>query len=138
MVFESDEYRILVIDDEFKGHHSYATKQLMQKDAHAVDKRICLYFASSAEEGIAEYHDLRPKIVVTDINMETEDAGLVVINTIRREDKITPIYINSFTENKDILAKIQNLEKQGMVSGWVNKVLLIENIENLVKHHPID
>ncbi|MBV8047617.1 MAG: DUF3369 domain-containing protein [Paludibacterium sp.] len=76
-------WKVLIIDDE-KDVHT-ATRLAIQ-DIRFKDKALALLYASSAEEGfqvIAANPDLA--LVLLDVVMETDDAGLRLVRRIRSE-----------------------------------------------------
>ncbi|BEV73581.1 MULTISPECIES: response regulator [unclassified Paludibacterium] len=76
-------WKVLIVDDE-KDVHT-ATRLAIQ-DIRFKDKGLMLLYASSADEGfrvIAEHPDTA--LILLDVVMETDDAGLKLVHRIRSE-----------------------------------------------------
>ena len=66
-----------------------------------------IYEAKDGEEGLALYHDLKPDIIISDIEMPKVN-GLELCREIRKEDKHTPIIINTaYTTTEYLLEAVQ-------------------------------
>jgi CheY-like chemotaxis protein len=76
-------WRVLVVDDDADVH---AVTRLALRNVSFKDRELELYSAYSAAEGLAllrEHADIA--LVLLDVVMETEDAGLVMARRIREE-----------------------------------------------------
>ena len=78
-------WKILIIDDEKDVH---AATRLAIKDIRYKDRKLELYSAYSGAEGyekMCEHPDMA--LVLLDVVMETDDAGLMLVSRIRNELK---------------------------------------------------
>ena len=92
-------YTLLFVDDEV----------MIRRIATAVLKPYFLeiYEAKDGEEGLDLYHRLKPDIIICDIEMPKMN-GLELCRHIRREDKQTPIIINTaFTTTQYLLEAVK-------------------------------
>ncbi len=92
-------YTLLFVDDEV----------MIRRIATTVLKPYFLevYEAKDGVEGLAMYHELKPDIIISDIEMP-EMNGLEFCRHIRKEDKHTPIIINTaYTTTAYLLEAVQ-------------------------------
>ncbi len=91
-----------------------------------------LYEARDGEEGLTLYHDKKPDIIITDIEMPKMD-GLELCRQIRKSDENTPIIITTaFTDQNYLLQAIElNLVKY--LIKPIQEELLNEALEQCVK-----
>ena len=76
-------WRILVVDDD---HEVHAATKYALSNFHFMDRTIEVVSAYSAAEGRALLHTDRDfAVILLDVVMETEDAGLVMVSFIRQE-----------------------------------------------------
>lgn len=81
----ADSWPVLVVDDDLD---ILAITRLALKDCHFSGRPIRLYFAQSAKEALELYQQV-PEIALAliDVVMETDDAGLKLVQTIRNDLK---------------------------------------------------
>lgn len=76
-------WQILVVDDDDEVHRS---TEFALRDAVLLERRINLlhsYSAAEARSQLTEHHDIA--VILLDVVMETNDAGLKLVETIRNE-----------------------------------------------------
>lgn len=88
--------RILFVEDEPIMQKSI--KKLMEK--HIAE----FYTASNGEEGLNAFYDLKPDIVITDLDMPIM-SGSQMINRIRQNDLNTPIIMITAFEDQSSSVK---------------------------------
>ncbi|NYJ01941.1 DNA-binding NarL/FixJ family response regulator [Nocardioides thalensis] len=72
--------------------------------------------AASVEEGIARYQELRPDVVITDLQMQ-DGTGLDVVRTVRKQDdKVGLVVLTMHAGDEQIFAAMQ-----AGASGFVGK-----------------
>ncbi len=86
-----------------------------------------IYTAKDGEEGLAAYHEYKPDIILSDINMPKLD-GLSLVNKIREDDKDIPIVLISAYSDRDKL--LQAIEIG--VSSYVVKPFTIDELEETI------
>lgn len=57
-------------------------------------------FAISGEDGWQKFQESRPSLVITDLKMETSDAGLVLARRIKRVSATPVIMVSATAEEK--------------------------------------
>ena len=83
MIPPLEKYRVLIVDDEPDIHQ---VTRLAIKRMRVDGKRIELASAHSKAEAIADLKEhTNTAVVLLDVVMETEDAGLQAVQTIRQE-----------------------------------------------------
>ncbi len=93
---DKDKKKILVIDDEESIHLLY--KEELEEEGYEV------YSAIDGEEGLKKFHELRPDLVILDINMPGMD-GIDVLRQMKQERPGVPVILNSaYPEYKQDLA----------------------------------
>jgi len=98
-MLKKTKYTLLFIDDEV----------MIRRIATTVLKPYFfkIYEAKDGEEGLALYHQVQPDIIISDIEMPKMN-GLELCQYIRKEDKHTPIIINTaYTTTKYLLEAVQ-------------------------------
>ena len=84
-------WRILVVDDD---HEVHAATKYALSDFRFMDRTIEVVSAYSAAEGRALLHTDRDfAVILLDVVMETEDAGLVMVSFIRQEMAMSEVRI---------------------------------------------
>lgn len=102
--------RILLIDDHELIRSGLGAVLDMEDDVEVIGT------AGSVEEGIARYRELRPDVVVTDLQMQ-DGTGLDVVRTIRKEsDTVGLIVLTMHSGDDQIFAAMQ-----AGASGFVGK-----------------
>jgi DNA-binding NarL/FixJ family response regulator len=102
--------RILLIDDHELIRSGLGAVLDMEDDVEVVGT------AGSVEEGIARYRELKPDVVVTDLQMQ-DGTGLDVVRTIRKEsDTVGLIVLTMHSGDDQIFAAMQ-----AGASGFVGK-----------------
>ncbi|MBF0434752.1 MAG: DUF3369 domain-containing protein [Magnetococcales bacterium] len=81
----ADSWPVLVVDDD---PDVLAITRLALKDCRFSGRPVCLYFAQSAKEALEIYQRV-PEIALAlvDVVMETDDAGLKLVQSIRNDFK---------------------------------------------------
>ncbi|MFC5728382.1 MULTISPECIES: response regulator [Nocardioides] len=106
----SDTIRVLLIDDHELIRSGLGAVLDMEDDLDVVGT------AGSVEEGIARYRELKPDVVVTDLQMQ-DGTGLDVVRTIRKEsDTVGLIVLTMHSGDEQIFAAMQ-----AGASGFVGK-----------------
>ncbi len=98
-MLKKTKYTLLFIDDEV----------MIRRIALSVLKPYFLevHEAKDGEEGLELYHKLKPDIIISDIEMPKIN-GLELCRRIRKEDKSTPIIINTaYTTTEYLLEAVQ-------------------------------
>lgn len=91
---KSRDFTLLYVEDEIfirKNAIEYLSDQFLQ-----------IYQASDGKEALSIYHDKKPDIIITDIQMPKLD-GLGLCKEIRKFDTSTPIIITTAFTQKDYL-----------------------------------
>ncbi len=108
---------LLVAEDE-KELLAFITEYL-----HLFFEKI--YSATNGEDALKIYHDKKPDIIITDINMPSLD-GLSLIEKIRKEDKQTRIFIMSAHSEEEKLLQAIGLHLETYLIKPVN----VEKLKN--------
>lgn len=80
--------KILVVDDDF-----LVREVLRDTIDHYLEASVIM--AGSAEAGLAEFAESWPDVVITDLRMETPDAGLWLAEKIKIMSPVTPVIMIS-------------------------------------------
>ena len=85
--------------------------------------------ASSAEEGLRRYKELKPDIVIVDLMMEEVDAGATFVR-----DAKPPIYmLSSVGDNLNLTADYAELGLTGVLQKPINPKTLLKTLGTVLK-----
>ncbi len=76
--------RIFIVDDD--PDYLLATKTILEKNSYEC------YSAYSAKEFLGKVKDVKPDLILLDVMMESDIAGLVVVNKLRNPDRDSEFY----------------------------------------------
>ena len=76
--------RIFIVDDD--PDYLLATKTILEKNSYEC------YSAYSAKEFLGKVKDVKPDLIILDVMMESDIAGLVVVNKLRNPDRDSEFY----------------------------------------------
>ena len=100
---------------------------------------IEIYEAKDGEEGLKLYHEHKPDIIITDIEMPKIN-GLELCRTIRNEDKSTPIIISTAYTTTEYLLEAVKLNLINYLPKPVEEEVLFEALnlcfEHIEREHP--
>lgn len=100
---------------------------------------IEIYEAKDGEEGLKLYHEHKPDIIITDIEMPKIN-GLELCKTIRNEDKSTPIIISTAYTTTEYLLEAVKLNLINYLPKPVEEEVLFEALnlcfEHIEREHP--
>lgn len=106
----SDNITVLLIDDHELIRNGLGAVLDLEPDLHVIAT------AGSVAEGIQRYHEVRPDVVVTDLQMQ-DGTGLDVVRTLRKEsDKVGLVVLTMHSGDEQIFAAMQ-----AGASGFVGK-----------------
>ncbi|QSR26037.1 DNA-binding response regulator [Nocardioides aromaticivorans] len=106
----SDKITVLLIDDHELIRNGLGAVLDLEPDLQVVAT------AGSVAEGIQRYHEVKPDVVVTDLQMQ-DGTGLDVVRTLRKEnDKVGLIVLTMHSGDEQIFAAMQ-----AGASGFVGK-----------------
>ena len=92
------DYTVLYAEDEL------SIQKNMQEYLEGYFKKV--YVASDGKEALEKYHELRPDVLILDIDLPHMD-GLLVAKSIREKDKETSILmLTAFTDKEKLLSAI--------------------------------
>ena len=116
--------KILVIDDEDQ------LRDLLQKLLTREGHEICI--AHDGEEGIANFHQFNPDLVITDIIMPKKD-GIEVITELHQSNPKLPIIVIS--GGRRAMAAGFNLDSVEMlgVRGILQKPFTHQQLQEVIK-----
>jgi DNA-binding NarL/FixJ family response regulator len=101
---------VLLIDDHELIRDGLGAVIDLEDDLHIVGT------AASVAEGIARYQELRPDVVITDLQMQ-DGTGLDVVRTVRKQDdKVGLVVLTMHAGDEQIFAAMQ-----AGASGFVGK-----------------
>ena len=118
-------YTLLFIDDE----------AMIRRIATSVLKPYFLeiYEAKDGEEGLALYRKLQPDIIMSDIEMPNI-TGLELCRIIRKEDKHTPIIINTAYTTTEYLLEAVQLNLINYLTKPIKEEALFEALSLCLEH----
>lgn len=100
---------------------------------------IEIYEAKDGEEGLKLYHEHKPDIIITDIEMPKIN-GLELCRTIRNEDKSTPIIISTAYTTTEYLLEAVKLNLINYLPKPIEEEVLFEALnlcfEHIEREHP--
>ncbi|NYI46883.1 DNA-binding NarL/FixJ family response regulator [Nocardioides aromaticivorans] len=106
----SDKITVLLIDDHELIRNGLGAVLDLEPDLQVIAT------AGSVAEGIQRYHEVKPDVVVTDLQMQ-DGTGLDVVRTLRKEnDKVGLIVLTMHSGDEQIFAAMQ-----AGASGFVGK-----------------
>ena len=117
-------YKILYCED---NKDLRATFELIVKDRY---DNILL--AENGEDGFEKYKELKPDIIITDIDMPKLD-GLQLTKRVRDIDKNIPIVIATSNDDKDSFTEAIKLHVDRFLVKPIKKSQLLNVLDNLVK-----
>jgi len=90
--------------------------------------------ASSAEEGLRRYRELRPDVVIVDLMMEEVDAGATFVRDAKALGPTPPIYmLSSVGDNLNLTADYASLGLTGVLQKPINPKTLLKTLEAVLK-----
>ncbi|OSM07088.1 putative two-component system, chemotaxis family, CheB/CheR fusion protein [Magnetofaba australis IT-1] len=92
-----------------------------------------MFTACDGEEGITQFIEHRPDIVVTDLRMPKKN-GIELIASIRQIDASTPIVVLSAYADHNFLTDSVRSKINGHVTKPVNERIFVALIEDLLRH----
>lgn len=120
-------YRILAADDE--GIVIEALKHIIVKE---FGEQVELMFAKSGREAIAMAEEMKPQIVIMDINMPGIN-GIDAIKEIKSIDERIKVIVLSAFDMFDYAQKAMNLGVIKYLNKPINRKEIIEVIKELMK-----
>lgn len=87
-------------------------------------KNIDIVVAPSGTQGWARFNETSPDLVITDLQMETEDAGFELAKKIKESPKQVPVIVVSATPN---------LQKPDYVDAFIEKPVSLRHFVEAVK-----
>ena len=116
--------KILVIDDEDQLRD--LLQKLLTRDGHEI------FIAHDGEEGVANFHQFNPDLVITDIIMPKKD-GIEVITELHQSNPKLPIIVIS--GGRRAMAAGFNLDSVEMlgVRGILQKPFTHQQLQEVVK-----
>lgn len=100
---------------------------------------IEIYEAKDGEEGLELYHEHKPDIIITDIEMPKIN-GLELCRIIRKEDKSTPIIISTAYTSTEYLLEAVKLNLINYLPKPIEEEALFEALntcfEHIEREHP--
>jgi len=93
-----------------------------------------IFTANSAEEGLKDYKEVKPDLVIVDLMMEEVDAGTNFVKEIRALGPTPPVYmLSSVGDNLNIIADYSSLGLTGVLQKPINPTLLIATLKAKLK-----
>jgi len=86
--------------------------------------------ASTAEEGLEQYRQHQPDLLLVDLMMEEVDAGTNLVTQLRADGVSVPIYL--LTSLGDTLATIKNADELG-IAGVLQKPVRAQTLLAILK-----
>ncbi len=118
--------KILVIDDDPDIIESIKT--ILESENFTV---ITAY---DGAEGLEKFKSEKPALVICDMMMERVDAGSKVAEAIRKDDKVTPLYLLSSIGNATYsTVEVDKLGFNGALQKPVDPTVLISEVKKALK-----
>ena len=118
--------RIFIVDDD--PDYVSATRTILESNSYEC------FEAFSAKEFLEKVKDVKPDLIVLDIMMETDVAGLVVVNKLRNPDKDSEFYSMSRIPIL-IVSSLQKIEKMNISEIAGTQLLPVDGfLEKPVKY----
>jgi DNA-binding response OmpR family regulator len=91
--------------------------------------------ASSAEEGLRKYIEIKPDLVIVDLMMEEVDAGTTFVKEIRALGSPTiPVYmLSSVGDNLNMVTSYSDLGLTGVLQKPINPTTLLSTLKAKLK-----
>ena len=116
--------KLLIIEDD-----DTQREELARFFKRRVDK---VYLAKNGKEGFDKFEALNPDIVLTDLRMP-KMSGLELVETIRKNDRITPIIIFTAMNDREIILESIDKGISNYVIKPINMAALMEVVTDAVK-----
>jgi len=116
--------KLLIIEDD-----DTQREELARFFKRRVDK---VYLAKNGKEGFDKFETLNPDIVLTDLRMP-KMSGLELVETIRKDDRITPIIIFTAMNDREIILESIDKGISNYVIKPINMAALMEVVTDAVK-----
>lgn len=116
--------KLLIIEDD-----DTQREELARFFKRRVDK---VYLAKNGKEGFDKFETLNPDIVLTDLRMP-KMSGLELVETIRKNDRITPIIIFTAMNDREIILESIDKGISNYVIKPINMAALMEVVIDAVK-----
>lgn len=118
--------KILVIDDDPDILESIGTV--------LKSENFTVITAYDGEEGLKKFKSEKPALILCDMMMERVDAGTKVAEAIRKDDKVTPLYLlSSIGDATYSTVEIDKLGFNGALQKPVDPKTLIAEIKRALK-----
>jgi DNA-binding response OmpR family regulator len=90
--------------------------------------------ATSAEQGLRKYKDVKPDVVIVDLMMEEVDAGITFVRDIKALGPTPPVYmLSSVGDNLNINADYSQLGLTGVLQKPINPKTLLATLNAKLK-----
>lgn len=116
--------KLLIIEDD-----DTQREELARFFKRRVDK---VYLAKNGKDGFDKFETLNPDIVLTDLRMP-KMSGLELVETIRKNDRITPIIIFTAMNDREIILESIDKGISNYVIKPINMAALMEVVIDAVK-----
>jgi DNA-binding response OmpR family regulator len=90
--------------------------------------------ATSAEQGLRRYKDVKPDVVIVDLMMEEVDAGITFVRDIKALGATPPIYmLSSVGDNLNSNVDYSQLGLTGVLQKPINPKTLLKTLDAKLK-----
>jgi DNA-binding response OmpR family regulator len=118
---KNGKYTVLCIDDDSELLDSM--RIILEGGKYLVET------ASSAEQGLRKYKDVKPDVVVVDLMMEEVDSGVTFVRDIKALGATPPVYmLSSVGDNLNMNADYSQLGLTGVLQKPVNPKTLLATL----------
>ena len=123
---KNGKYTVLCIDDDSDLLDS--TRIILEGAKYLVET------ATSAEQGLRKYRDVKPDVVIVDLMMEEVDAGITFVRDIKALGPTPPVYmLSSVGDNLNINADYSQLGLTGVLQKPINPKTLLATLNAKLK-----
>jgi CheY-like chemotaxis protein len=123
---KNGKYTVLCIDDDSDLLDSM--RIILEGGKYLVET------ATSAEQGIRKYKDVKPDVVIVDLMMEEVDAGITFVRDIKAMGPTPPVYmLSSVGDNLNINADYSQLGLTGVLQKPINPKTLLKTLDAKLK-----
>lgn len=117
-------FSILFIEDDKTTQEQI--KMILEDDVKT------FFQAYNGKEGLEIYHEQKPDIIITDINLPFVN-GLELASIIKEDDSLKPVIVMSAHDDRDTILNSVNLGSDGFIAKPVDVELLYQRLHSIAK-----
>lgn len=119
---------ILIVDDD--PDFLYALRMVLENNGYQVVE------ASSGEQALKAFDDIRPDAMLVDLMMEEVDAGTRLVTELKAKGASAPIFmLSSVGDSLSLSTDYTELGLDGVFQKPIDNKILIRTLERKLKKH---